>query len=103
MDIDKPTHMEVQQCFGLDGTQPMDADDNAQSMDAGLGSLFSAKPPKTKPVPRNKFQNRLGATKKAKRLEIDERSEFALSPEDATMYWALSARCYYLAQDRSDI
>ena len=43
---------------------------------------------------KNKFQNQLGA-KTAKKLELDERSELILGAEDATMYWALSARCKY--------
>jgi hypothetical protein len=57
---------------------------------------------KTPPANKNKYQKRLGA-QKAKKLELDERSEFTLSPSDATMYRALSARCNYLAQDRPDI
>ena len=41
--------------------------------------------------------------KKAKRLELDYRSEYTLGAQDATMYRALAARCNYLAQDRPDI
>ena len=63
---------------------------------------FPTKPPKTKSVPGSKFQQRLGA-KKTKKLELDERSEFTVSPEDATMYRALAAKCNYLAQNRPDI
>ena len=57
---------------------------------------------RTKPVQNAKFQKRVGA-KKAKKLELDADSEFVLSPQDATTYIALSARCNYLAQDRTDI
>ena len=87
---------------------PMDVDSGLVSTMHGtrlgvqMNNIFSAKPPRTKPLAKNKFQKRLGA-KKAKKLEFDERSEFILGAEDATMYRALSARCNYLAQDRPDI
>ena len=58
--------------------------------------------PRTKPTNTNKFKKRLGA-KKAKKLELAENADFTLSPDDATLYRALSARCNYLAQDRPDI
>ena len=41
--------------------------------------------------------------KKAKKPELDDRSDFTLNAADATMYGALSARCKYLSQDRPDI
>ena len=54
---------------------------------------------RTKPVKSGKYQKRMGA-KKATKLELGANSEFILSPTDATVYRALSARCNYLAQDR---
>ena len=86
----------------MDIDKPMEVDDNAQSMGVELGSLFSTKPQRTKPVPGNKFQKRLGA-KNAQKFELDERSEFTLSREDVTSYRALSARCNNLSQDHPDI
>ena len=53
---------------------------------------------RTKPATTNKYAKRVGA-KKAKRLELDDRSEYTFSSQDATMYRALAARCNYLAQD----
>ena len=97
MDIDKPTHMDAQHCIGHDGTRTIKADDNVQSMDVELGSLCSTKPQKTTAVRNNKLQKQLGANK-AKNLKLDERSEITLSPEDATMYRALAAKCNYLVQ-----
>ena len=47
----------------------MEVDDNAQSMAVERGSLFSTEPTRSKPVPSNKFQKRLGA-KKTKKLEL---------------------------------
>ena len=87
---------------------PMDVDSDLVSTMHGtrlciqMNNICSAKPPRTKPLAKNKFQKRLGA-KKAKKLELDERLEFILGAEDATMYRALSARCNDLAQDRPDI
>ena len=57
---------------------------------------------RTKPVATNKYQKRLGA-KKAKKLEVEENQEYILSPQDATTYRALAARCNYMAQDRPDL
>jgi len=49
-----------------------------------------------------KFAGRKGA-KAVKKLERLQSTSHALSPEEATMYRALSARANYLAQDRPDI
>ena len=57
---------------------------------------------RTKPLVQNKYQKRMGA-KKAKKLEIQENQEYALSQQDATTYRALAARCNYMAQDRPDL
>ena len=64
------------------------------------GYVFAAT--RTKPATTNKYAKRVGA-KKAKRLELDDRSEYTLNSQDATMYRALAARCNYLAQDRPDL
>ena len=57
---------------------------------------------RTKPAQNSKYKKRVGA-KQPKKLEISANSGFVLSPEDATMYRALAARCNYLSQDRPDI
>ena len=73
---------------------PMDVDCGLVStmhgtrLDIQMNNICSAKPPRTKPLAKNKFQKRFGA-KRAKQLELDERSEFILGAEDATMYRAL--------------
>jgi hypothetical protein len=51
---------------------------------------------------KNKYQKRKGA-KAVKEMERLESTSFALNPEEATLYRALSARANYLAQDRPDI
>ena len=61
------------------------------------GSNFAATG--TKPATTNKYAKRIGA-KKAKRLELDDRSECTLIAQDAKMYRASAARCNYLAQAR---
>ena len=66
---------------------------------AGTTSVFATK---TKPAMSKYQQKRLGA-KKAKKLEVAANSSFVLSPNDATMYRALAARCNYLSQDRPNI
>ena len=63
------------------------------------GYIFAAT--RTKPATTNKYAKRVGA-KKGKRLELDDRSDYTLNFQDATMYRALAARCNYLAQDRPD-
>ena len=82
----------------VDTTNDRDID-GATMVSCMRGTIFSAR---TKPVAKNKFQKLLGA-KKAKQLEIDDRSEFTLNAADATMYRAQSARCSYLSQDRPDL
>ena len=57
---------------------------------------------RTKPVKSNKFAKRIGA-KTAKKIELEKNAAFTLSPQDATTYRALAARCNYLAQDRADL
>ena len=57
---------------------------------------------RTKPTLNKYQQKRLGA-KKAKKLELEENVEGILSPNEATAYRALSARCNYLAQDRPGV
>ena len=52
--------------------------------------------------PAKKAHGRQGA-KQVKKLEQLSSTSYALSPEEATMYRALSARCNYLAQDKADI
>ena len=64
------------------------------------GFFFAAT--RTKPATTNKHAKRVGA-KKAKRLELDDRFEYTLRAQDATIYRALAARCNYLAQDRPDL
>ena len=71
---------------------------DSMEIDSGLPSSVYV----TKPVKSGKFQKRVGA-KTAKKLELAEKSAFELSPADATMYRALSARCNYRSQDRPDI
>ena len=71
----------------------------SMDIDSQPEPIFAAR---TKPVQQNKFQKRVGA-KQAKKLEIAENAAFELSPEDATMYRALAARCNNLSQDRPDI
>ena len=56
---------------------------------------------RSKPT-KNKFKGRQGA-KAAKRLESLEWTSHALSPEEATMYRAITARSIDLAQDRLDV
>ena len=63
------------------------------------GSIFAAR---TKPVTNAKHKKRVGA-KTAKKLEMSENGTHALSPQDATTYRALAARCNYLSQDRPDL
>ena len=63
-----------------------------------VDALCAARTASTK----NKFQKRQGA-KAVKKLERLESKSFALSPDEATMHRALSARANYLAQDRPDI
>ena len=83
-----------------DGVVPMDVD---MVHPSGMSiPSFPINANQTKPLRKNKYQKRLGA-KKAKRLEFEENADGALSPAEATMYSALSARCNYLAQDRPDI
>ena len=53
---------------------------------------------RTKPANTNKYAKRVGA-KKAKRFELEDRSEYALSAQDNTIYRALAVWCNYLAQD----
>ena len=47
---------------------------------------------RTKPATTNKYAKRVGA-KKAKQLELDDRSKYTLSAQDAAMTRALAARC----------
>ena len=54
------------------------------------------------PSAQSKYQGRQGA-KKVKLLEQASDEHRRLTPESATSYRALSARCNYLAQDRTDI
>ena len=82
---------------------PMPAiEDDAMIVDEDNANSQMVFATRTKPVKTNKYQKRLGA-KKAKKLELAANSEFTLSPQDATTYRALAARCNYLAQDRPDI
>ena len=73
--------------------------DDAMLVDEDFPMIFAAR---TKPVKNGKYQKRVGA-KKAKKLELAANSDFNLTPQDATTYRALAARCNYLAQDRPDI
>ena len=59
---------------------------------------------KSTPSALNKYQKRVGA-KTAKNIEhaTAEKSSQKLTPEGASIYRALSARCNYLAQDRPDL
>ena len=57
---------------------------------------------RTKPKVPAKYKQRMGA-KKAKKLELSSDSGHTLSPANATLYRALSARCNYLSQDRPDL
>ena len=66
--------------------------------DADDYSMHAARTVSTK----NKYQKRKGA-KAVKQMERLESTSFALSPGEATLYRALSARANYLAQDRPDI
>ena len=68
---------------------------------AAVASSQQKKPANRTP-PAKKPTGRQGA-KQVKRLEQLSSTSYALSPEEATMYRALSARCNFLAQDRTDI
>ena len=63
------------------------------------GTIFSST---AKPAAKKKYRERLDA-EKAKKLELDERSEFTLNAAGAALYRARSARCNYLSQDRPDL
>ena len=80
----------------MESSDPMDCSENDLT-----GSVMAAAK-RTKPVNSNKYKKRLGA-KQAKKLEMADDASGNLSPQDATMYRALSARCNYLSQDRPDI
>ena len=56
------------------------------------------------PSAQNTFQKRQGA-RKVKELEhaTNEKNLIRLTPQGASVYRALSARCNYLAQDRVDL
>ena len=68
----------------------------------GLTGSIMAAAKRTKPVNTNRYKKKLG-TKQAKKLEMADDANGNLSPQDATMYRALSARCNFLSQDRPDI
>ena len=77
----------------------MDSIDVARlEMYRSVDALCAARTVSTK----NKFQKKQGA-KAVKKLERFESTSFALTPDEATMYRALSARANYIAQDRPDI
>ena len=72
----------------MDASNAMDVDmtndtdmDGANMVSCMRGTIFCTR---TKPAAKNKYQRRLGA-KKAKKLELDDRSDFALNAADATM------------------
>ena len=94
LDID----MDASNIMDVDMTDHRDID-GANMLSCVRGTIFSTR---TKPVAKNRYQKRLGA-KKAKKLELDDRSDFTLNAADATMYRARSARCNYLMQDQPDI
>ena len=54
------------------------------------------------PSSQNKWQKRKGA-RAVRKIEHEADQDNRLTPEAATTYRALSARCNYLAQDRPDI
>ena len=58
--------------------------------------------PRTKPAQSNKYAVKRQGAKAVKKMEKVS-DTYLLSPEDATMFRALSARGNYLAQDRPDI
>ena len=72
-------------------------DNNVASNDNPFMKMMVASK-RTNPVNNNKYKKRVGA-KQAKTLELSENASGDFSPEDATMYRALSARCIYLSQD----
>ena len=105
-----PVHMDTDMVTrpAPPASQSMDIDSEDHSMDIGMfaqpwpkgcRSIFATRTP---PANKNKYQKRMGA-KKAKKLELDQSSEFTLNSADATTYRALAARCNYLSQDRPDI
>ena len=103
MDLDMYKYSVPTTSEGMDTSTAMDTDVNmgkfAEPLSRACGSICANM---TKPVNSNKYQKRLGA-KKAKKLELGQNAEFALSRADATTYRALAARCNYLSQDRRNI
>ena len=84
--------MDASDIMDADMTNDMDID-GATLVSCMRGTIF---PARAKPAAKNKYQKRRGA-KKAKTLELDDRSAFTLNAADATMYRALSTRCNYLS------
>ena len=68
---------------------------------AAVASSQQKKPANRTP-PAKQTTGRQGA-KQVKRHEQLSSTSYALSPEEATMYRALLARCNFLARDRTDI
>ena len=90
--------MDASNIMDVDTTDDMDID-AAHMVSCTRGTICSAR---TKPVAKNMDQHIQGA-KKAKKLELDEKSEFTLNAVDATMFRARSAKVNYLSQDRPDL
>ena len=69
---------------------------------SNMNELVMAALVRTKPAKSNKYAVERQGAKAVKKMEKVS-DTYLLSPEDATMFRALSARGNYLAQDRPDI
>ena len=93
--LDSANHVEhMLQDFAIVGDGMAEGDksvgDKAHPMDVEVGSFFRQATENTA-HPRKQVLERLNA-KNAKTFELDERSDFTLSHEDATMYRAFTDR-----------
>lgn len=114
MDVDCPGMMsddddtDAEMVGAVKSADPLGRDNAMKSanprgtVEKSVNAPMMAAAKRTKPINSNKYKKRLGA-KQTKKLEMSDDANGNLSPQDAAMYRALSARCNYLAQDRPDI